>query len=347
MDKVKICLVGAGRVGWVHGLNLKNSIHGADLVAVVDKNREAAKKLSQELNVSKCFDSHEKALDWNQFDAVLITTPTFTHASITVDAATSGKHIFCEKPIATSLPEADEMIRAAKKASIKIQVGFMRRFDRGFLEAKKKIKEGIIGKPLLIKSTGRGPGLPPEWAWSTQKSAGMLAEVASHDFDALRWFAESEFKRIYVMAKNYKCPEIAETYPDFYDTAIVTAEFRDEKIGTIDMGCPVEYGYDARMEVLGEKGVIFMGDIGDQQVRFCTKKSGVVTLAFASWRDRFKEAYVEEIRHFVDIIKKDIPPSVTAEDGKKALEAVIAANKSIQINQPVDFPLPVSAIRHF
>ena len=339
MDRVRICLVGAGRVGRVHGSNLSHSVPEANLVAVVDENREAAGKLSQELNVSKCFDSYERALDWGEFDAVVITTPTFTHASITVDAATSGKHIFCEKPIATSLTEADEMIRAAKKADIKLQIGFMRRFDRGFLEAKKKIEEGIIGRLLLIKSTGRGPGLPPEWAWSTQKSAGMLAEVASHDFDALRWFAESEFKRIYVMAKNYKCPEVKERYPDFYDTAIVMAEFGDGKMGMVDMGCPVEYGYDARMEVLGEKGVIFIGDIEDEQARFCTKKSGVVTSAFASWRDRFKEAYVEEMRHFVDIIKKDTPPSVTGEDGKKALEAVIAANKSIQIGQPVDLSL--------
>jgi len=339
LDRVKICLVGAGRVGRVHGSNLRNSIHEANLVAVVDKNREVAEKLSKELNVSKCFDSHERALDWGEFDAVVITTPTFTHASIAVDAATSGKHIFCEKPVATSLPEVDEMIQAAKKAHIKLQIGFMRRFDRGFLEAKKKIEEGIIGELLLIKSTGRGPGLPPEWAWSTQKGAGMLAEVASHDFDALRWFAKAEFKRIYVIAKNYKCPEIKERYPDFYDTAIVVVEFRKGKIGTIDMGCPVEYGYDARMEVLGEKGVIFIGDIGDQRARFCTEKIGVVTSTFASWRDRFKEAYIEEIRHFVDIIKKDMPPSVTGEDGKKALEAVIAANKSIQIGQPVDLPL--------
>lgn len=338
MDRVKICLVGAGRVGRVHGSNLSHSVHEAKLVAVVDKNREAAGKLSQELNVSKCFDSHERALDWGEFDAVVITTPTFTHASIAVDAATSGKHIFCEKPIATSLPEADKMIRMAKKARIKLQIGFMRRFDRGFLEAKKKIEEGIIGKALLIKSTGRGPGLPPEWAWSTQKGVGMLAEVASHDFDALRWFAESEFKRVYAIAKNYKCPEVKEKYPDFYDTAIVVAEFREGKIGIVDMGCPVEYGYDAKMEVLGEKGVIFIGDIEDQGTRLCTKKSGVVTSTFASWRDRFKDAYIEEIRHFVDIIKKDLSPAVTGEDGKKALEAVIAANKSIQIGQPVDLP---------
>ncbi|MFQ6065745.1 MAG: Gfo/Idh/MocA family oxidoreductase [bacterium] len=339
MDRVKICLMGAGRVGRVHGSNLSHSIREANLVAVVDKNQEAAEKLSQELNVSKYFDSHERALDWGEFDAVVITTPTFTHASIAVDAATSGKHVFCEKPVATSLREADEMIRATEKAHVKLQIGFMRRFDRDFLEAKKRIEEGIIGKALLIKSTGRGPGLPPEWAWSTQKGAGMLAEVASHDFDALRWFAESEFKRIYVIAKNYKSPEIRKKYPDFYDTAIVMVEFWDGKMGMVDMGCPVEYGYDARMEVLGERGVVFIGDVKGQQARFCTEKSGVIASTFPSWRDRFKEAYVEEMRHFVDIILKDISPLVTGEDGKKALEAVIAANKSIQIGQPVNFSL--------
>jgi len=339
MEKLRICLIGAGRVGKVHTLSLKNNIPDAELVAVVDKDEEAARRLAKEFELKIHFKDYEKALDWGKFDAIIITTPTFTHKTIAVSAAKAEKHIFCEKPMALNLEETDSMIQEAKRAKVKLQIGFMRRFDRGFLEAKKKVKQGALGEPLLIKSIGRGPGLPPEWAWDIKKSNGMLAEVGSHDFDTLRWFAESEFEKIYAFAGNYKCPQIKKKYPDFYDHAVVTVQFRNSGLGILDIGCPVGYGYDARMEVLGTEGVIFVGEIEDNQVTVCTKGSGAVSSIYNSWRNRFKDAYIDELRHFVDVIKRDEEPFVTGEDGKKVVEAVAAANKSIQIGQAVSLPL--------
>lgn len=339
MEKLRICLIGAGRVGKVHTLSLKNNIPEVELVAVVDKEEEAARRLAKEFEVKMCFKDYKEALDWGKFEAIIIITPTFTHKAITVSAAKAGKHIFCEKPMALNLEEADSMIQEAKRAKVKLQIGFMRRFDRSFLEAKKKVKQGAVGEPLLIKSIGRGPGLPPEWAWDIEKSSGMLAEVGSHDFDALRWFAESEFEKIHAFAGNYKCPQIKKKYPDFYDHAVVTVQFRNSKLGIIDIGCPVGYGYDARMEVLGTEGVMFVGGIRNNEVTICSKAGGAVSSIYNSWRNRFKDAYIDELRHFVDVIKRDGQPLVTGKDGKKVVEAVMAANKSIQTGQPVSFPL--------
>ena len=339
MEKLRISLIGAGRVGKVHALSLKNNIPEAELVAVVDKDEEAAKRLAKEFELKMYFKDYREALNWGKFDAIIITTPTFTHKAIAVDAARVKKHIFCEKPMALNLKEADSMIQEAKGTKVKLQVGFMRRFDRGFLAAKEKVKEGSMGEPLLIKSIGRGPGLPPEWAWDIKKSSGMLAEVGSHDFDTLRWFAESEFDKIYAFAENYKCPQVKKKYLDFYDHAVVIARFQNGKLGMLDVGCPVSYGYDARMEVLGTEGVIFAGGIKDNQVTVCTKSSGAVSSIYNSWRDRFKDAYIDELRHFVGVIKRDEEPLVTGEDGKKVVEAVAAANKSIQIGQAVSLPL--------
>jgi len=331
--------MGAGRVGKVHALGLKNNIPEAELVAVVDKDEEAAKKLAKEFELKMYFKDYREALDWGKFDAIIITTPTFTHKAITVNAAKAEKHIFCEKPMTLTLKEADSMIQETKRAKVKLQVGFMRRFDRGFLAAKEKVKEGAIGEPLLIKSTGRGPELPPEWAWDIKKSSGMLAEVGSHDFDTLRWFVEGEFEKIDAFAGNYKCSQIKERYPDFYDHAVVIAQFQNGRLGMLDVGCPVGYGYDARMELLGTKGVIFVGKIKDNQVMVCTKGSGAVSSIYNSWKSRFKDAYIDELRHFIDVIKRDEEPFVTGEDGKKVVEAVAAANKSIQIGQAVSLPL--------
>lgn len=128
-------------------------------------------------------------------------------------------------------------------------------------------------------------------------------------------------------------------YSDFYDHAVVVARFQNGKLGILDIGCPVDYGYDARVEVLGTKGVMFVGGINDNQVMVCTKGSGAVSSIYNSWRSRFKDAYIDELRHFVDVIKRDEEPLVSGEDGKKVVGAVAAANKSIQIGQPVSLPL--------
>ena len=335
MEKIRICLIGAGRVGKVHALSLKNNIPEAELVAVVEKDEEVVQRFTKEFGLKKSFKDHRDALEWGEFDAIIITTPTFTHKMITVDAAHAKKHIFCEKPMALNVEEADEMVQEVEKAKVKLQIGFMRRFDRGFLAAKQKVERGLIGEPVLIKSTTRGPGLPPEWARDVSKSGGMLAEVGSHDFDTLKWFAESKFKEIFAFATNYKCYELKKKYPDFYDHAIIIARFQNERLGMIDIGCPVDYGYDARTEILGTNGVIFVGTVEDNELVVCTKNGGAASPLHSSWRNRFKEAYIDELKYFVSIVKGDGEPLVSGKDGKEIVEAVVAANKSIQTGHSV------------
>ena len=337
--RVGICLVGVGRAGAVHGKNYSGCIIGAKVVAVVDAVPEAAAKAAEEYGAENWYTDHKEALKQKDVDAVVISTPTFTHAKITIDAAEAGKHVFCEKPMTLTLREADEMIAAARKACVKLQMGFMRRFDAEFQVAKQKIEEGIIGKPSIIKSTGRGPGMPPPWACDPKTAIGMLAEVNSHDFDSVRWLMGSDIKRVYAEVEAIAVPELKDKYPDFYDNAVVTLRFANGSLGLIDSGCPVKYGYDARVEVLGTEGVMLIGELKYQAVVICKKETGVYTSTFPSWRDRFKEAYLEEDKHFIDCIINDKNPLVSGEDGRTALEAVLAATKSFKEGKPVTLPL--------
>jgi len=330
MGKVRICLIGAGRVAKVHGFNLKVHIPSSEVVAVVDNQLSIARKLAEELGVARVFKDYQKALYWDKFDAVVVTTPTFTHHPIVVDAAQAEKHVFCEKPITLNLKEADSMIEECQKNGVKLQIGFMRKFDPEFILAKKKVEQGVIGELLLIKSTGRGPGLPPEWAWDIQKSGGMLAEVASHDFDALMWFAQSRLETVEAIAANYRCPDLKIKYPRFYDTAVVLGTFYNGKMGVIDMSCPVGYGYDARVELLGSEGVMFVGDVRGKNLSWSTRDKGMNLLQYLSWRERFKEGYIAELQHFINSIIKNTSPLVSGEDGRRSLAAVIASNYSIQ-----------------
>ena len=157
----------------------------------------------------------------------------------------------------------------------------MRRFDKNFLRAKKLIEDGAIGTPILIKSVGRGPGLPPEWYADLNKSNGLLAEVNSHDFDSIRWLIGSNFKQVYALADNFKLSQYKEKYPDFYDTAAVILKFENGVLGMVDGCCPATYGYDVRVEILGTEGMLQIGS-------------------------KFKDAYEEGARHFVNCILTNV-----------------------------------------
>lgn len=340
-DRVRICLIGCGRAGMVHGYNLKTCIPHAQLVTVADVDPLQAQGGAKELGVEHYFSSFAEALNVVEFDAVVITTPTFTHASLIIAAAQAGKHVFSEKPLCVTLEEADRIEAAIKQNQVKFQIGFMRRFDESYLRAKQLLDEGVIGEPILVKSVGRGPGLPPVWYADVNKSNGLLAEVNSHDFDAMRWLMGREFKQVFALAGNFKCSEYKTRYPEFYDTVVVSLQFEDGRLGMLDGCCPATYGYDARMEILGTEGLIMIDTRHPYSVVVWDRESRLLRDGNRSWRTLFYEAYKAELSHFVNCILNDQTPRVGLEDGRKALEAVLAANLSIRTAQPVE----LSAIR--
>jgi predicted dehydrogenase len=335
MDKLKLCLIGAGRAGMVHARNYAFEISNTKIVAVVDANKKVAEEAAKELNASNFFIEFEEALAGVEFDAVCIGAPTFVHAETVIRAADAGKHIFCEKPLSTTLKEAEQMEKAIKRNNVKFQIGFMRRFDQNFLKAKKIIDQGEIGNPILVKSVGRGPGLPPQWYCDVKRSNGLLAEVNSHDFDSLRWLSGSDYEQVYALADNFKCPQYKEEYPDFYDTAAVSLRFKNGVLGLIDGCCPATYGYDARMEILGTEGMLQIGSQQAYSVLVWNNKSQLIKEGNKSWRILFKDAYLEEDKYFANCILNNEEPKVSIEDGKKAIEIVIAVNKSIETGQPI------------
>ncbi len=336
MDTLRFCLVGAGRAGMVHAVNVSRNIKNAQLTAIVDSNREVLEDRKRELGVEHIFTDLNEALSKDLFDAVIIVTPTFAHKDIAVQCARVKKHVFCEKPMAVHVDDAREMIDAAKENGVKLQVGFMRRFDPSFIHAKRVIDSGEMGEVMIIKSVGRGPGLPPPWTYDVSESNGLLGEVNSHDFDSTRWFAGSEYKRIYVEAINRKVQKLKKDYPDFYDNAVCTLRFENDVIGTIDGTCPADYGYDGRTEIVMTKGLISIGETRGEAFFTCNTDGVIKESAFKSWRNRFRDAYLEEMKSFTTSVLEDKQTLVTGEDGLAAVEAVVVANKSIRKGAPVE-----------
>ena len=328
MSRLRVTLVGAGRAGALHAANLADYAARAEIVAVVDERREAAETLGPAVGL-------DEALE--RCDAVVISTPTFTHRDLVVRTAEAGKHVFCEKPMALTMAECDEMIDAAERAGVVLQIGFMRRFQPEFVEARRRIEAGDMGEPMVIKSLTRGPGLPPRWAWDLERSNGMLAEVNSHDFDSVRWLVGSEIERVYAEVANHKGSSRSVDAEGFYDNAVVSLRFTSGAIGTIDGTCPADYGYDARVEIVCSEGLLVVGDLrGQALVEVRDRDVGTVTPLHRTWPDRFREAYRAEIRSFVDSALAGGEPVVSGADGRAAVAAVLAANRSWQESRPVD-----------
>ena len=334
-EKIGICVIGAGRAGLIHARNFAASISGSQLLAVADPGVEALDRAHSEFPEAKTFSDYRQALDCPGIVGVVVASPTLFHKDIVLAAARAGKHILCEKPMGIKVGECQKMIAATQENSVLFQMGFMRRFDESFLAAKEAIDCGRIGQVVCVKSLTHGPSVPKPWQYDIRASNGPLAEVNSHDIDTLRWFTSSEFKEVYAIAGNYRCPQAKTDFPDFYDNVLMTASFTNGMQGFIGGAVSVRYGYDARVEVLGTEGVLFVGELPANSLAVCSHKTGITRSITKSWRNLFAQAYLREDAHFVDCIREQKNPCVSGIDGMMAVKVVNAGNQSIAEGRPV------------
>lgn len=330
-----IALIGTGRAGLIHGRNYAGRVDGARLVAVADANEESVRHAAAEFGLETWHTDYRALLDEPEVDAVVIVTPTSIHRDVAVAAAEAGKHIFCEKPMAMNTAECDEINRAAEAAGVVLQIGFMRRFDRNFVEAKEAVDRGEIGDVVMVRTLTHGPSTPQPWMYDIQQSNGPLAEINSHDIDTVRWFTESEYHHLYAMAGNFRCPEAREQYPDFYDNVVMTGTMENGMQGVVEGAAAVRYGYDSRAEILGTEGILFVGDLADTNVVVSNRQQEMRRNTVKSWRGLFREAYHAEAQGFVEAVRNGTAPRVTGHDGRAAVEVVVAGNQSIVEKRPV------------
>jgi len=331
---INVAVIGSGRAGMIHARNFARAVPGARLVALCDSVRESAEAGVAELGMGAVFTDYHALLDDPAIDAVVVVTPTEFHRGIVVDAARAGKHILCEKPMAIDVADCRLMNEAVERAGVKLQLGFMRRFDDSFRFAKERVDGGEIGDVVLVKSLTHGPSKPQPWMLDIARSNGPLAEVSSHDIDALHWYSDSYMDEVYAIAGNFRTPAAAAEYPEFYDNVALICRFQNGRQGMLDGAQWVEYGYDSRVEILGTKGIIQVGTMSNHSV--VTYSGGNSrTPTVETWRRLFSDAYRNEACAFVGAIRHDTTPEVTGQDGLEAVRAVKAGNLSITEKRPV------------
>ncbi len=333
MRKLGVGVLGVGEMGRRHAENIRRLVPGARLVAVADVAATRAKEVAARLEIEHSFGSFEDMLAHKDIDCVVIAAPDKFHAQAIRTAAAAQKHIFSEKPLALSLADARAALDAVAQAGVHLQVGFMRRYDPAYAAAMKRIEAGEIGEPVIFKSIGRDKDAPPISAYQSKLNGMLLYNNTIHDFDLARWLMQDEVTEAHTYATVAIRPEVAQ-YGDIV-ASVVNLKYRRGAIGNIESFVQSTYGYDIRTEIVGSAGSILVGSIQQTVAIFLTKNGWTQTLA-DHFLTRFTDAYVAEVRDFVDNMLNDRPPRVTGDDGLRALEIAVAAENSYREGKSCD-----------
>jgi len=322
--KLGVGIIGAGRIGRVHAETLAFRMPEADLITIADPDVTAASEVAVLCGNPRVVSDPEEIFANRSIDAVLICSPTATHAEFVMQAARAGKHIFCEKPIDHSLSKIDQALREVSKAEVKFQVGFNRRFDANFARVRSAIEHNQIGTPYLLHIISRDPGPPPISYIRT--SGGIFLDMTIHDFDMARFLIGDEVESVYTAGTVRVDPQIGEAGD--LDTALIVLQFKNGVIGTIDNCRQAVYGYDQRVEILGSKGAISTENCYPNQAILSTSSAVQRDLPLNFFMDRYTQSFASEMGSFVNAVLHDDPIAVNGNDGRIAVVMALAARKS-------------------
>jgi scyllo-inositol 2-dehydrogenase (NAD+) len=325
MKKLGVGILGVGDMGKCHAQNILRFVPEARLEAIADPDSGRLKAVADELGLEHTFPSLEDMLEHKGIDCVLIAAPDKFHATAVGLAASAGKHILCEKPLAISLEDGHRALAAVQKSGVHLQIGFMRRYDPGYVAAQQRLEAGEIGEPVLFKSLGRDREAPPIAAYQAKLNGMLLYNNTIHDFDLGRWLMQDEVTEVQTFATVAIRPEVAQ-YGDVV-ASVVNLKYRCGAIGNVESFVQANYAYDVRTEIVGSKGSILVGSLLQTPVLFLTRNSGVQNLP-DHFLTRFASAYVAEVKDFIQNVAQDRPPRVSGEDGLRALAIAVAAERS-------------------
>jgi len=329
-EPLPIGVLGLGRMGQIHARHLA-ALPEVHLVAVASRRPEAAREMAVRYN-ARPYTDYDDFLADRELRAVVIASATHEHANHIKAAAVAGLAIFCEKPIALRLEDTDEALSVVAKAGVPLQVGYMRRFDPAFVEAKRRIEAGAIGRPITFKGISRDPQLPTAEAEESLSRGNLFIDLGVHDFDMARWLMQQEVRQVHAVGGALVYRRLADA--GGVDNGLVSIVFADGTLGGVELSRNAAYGYDVRAEVLGSEGALIIGGLQQTPLLVLTP-AGVTHDVFPWFPERFADAYLAEILHFVQCVRADGSPSPDGRDDRAALQVALAATESLKTGGPV------------
>ncbi len=335
MKKLKIGIVGLGRLGKVHAANIAYKISNAELTAacsIVPAELEYAKA---ELGVTDVYTDYKEMLAKADIDAVVIVTTSSEHCWQIEAALDAGKHVFSEKPLGVDVAQCKQAEAAVERHPDRtFMLGFMRRYDASYAYAKKKIDAGEIGTPYLVKATGIDPEAAVQGAIRFAKtSGGIFLDMAIHDIDLMRWFLGSEATEVYAMGATFKHPEFKEAGDD--ETGVAVYKFENGAMGITHVGRTAPHGYHVETEIVGTEGTIRISAVPEKNLARLYNANGVCTECVQGFPERFADAYLAELEEFVSCALEGRQPGVSVYDGTKSTLIGYATTESWKTGKAV------------
>ena len=330
MNKIKIAVAGLGRIGKIHLNNLCRNFSEIKVVAVMDL-MDNSKETADEYNIPLFLKNFDSLLSIPELDAVVICSPTDTHADYVVKAARAGKHIFCEKPLDLSLEKVKEVLTIVEESKVKLMLGFNRRFDPEFRKIRELVINGTIGDPQILKITSRDPGPPP--ISYIKVSGGIFLDMTIHDFDMARYISGKEVREVFAAGAVKVDKAIGEAGD--IDTAVITLVFEDNTMAVIDNSRKAAYGYDQRLEVFGSKGMALADNNFPNSHKLYSEKGVSGDLPLHFFLERYQESYNNEMHDFINALNTGGEMPVGGIDGLMSIIIGLAARKSVEENRPV------------
>jgi len=335
MEDFGIGLVGAGGMGKSLVLEA-NQIEGVKVVFVSDLDEDRARSLAEEVNASYTLDYHRLLCD-DRIHAVFVASPPFLHATISIDAMNSGKHVFCEKPMATTLKDCDAMIKTAEQNQVNLGVGLVCRFHATHSKVREIVVSEQLGKPISmhvhrIGGPWQGGSYHTDWRMQREKCGGFLMEVNAHEIDFMRWTC-GEIKKVYAAGGTYIQHEA-----DYADLVVASLNFENGAVGLLHSGqVSAIGGYGGRVDC--EKGSISFPQIwgGDSKIQIKRFDGSGEDIPISSIQ--VESPVRAEIRAFIDATIDGVTPPVAGADGRAATEIALAAYRSIETGDPVNLPM--------
>ena len=330
-SRINLGLIGTGRIGRLHAEHLRFRLPGADLRVVTDLDRASAQTCADRCGIPRVAADYREILADPEIQAVVVCSPTDTHADIIEAAAAAGKHVFCEKPIEVDLNRIDQVISAVEHAGVLLQIGFNRRFDANFQRIRKAVAGGEIGTPHQLRITSRDPAPPP--VEYIRQSGGIFLDMTIHDFDMARFLIGSEVEEVYATGGVRIDPAIGEAGD--LDTVTILLKFADGTVGIIENSRRAVYGYDQRVEVFGSQGSIQAGNNFPNTCQIAGASNVSCDLPLNFFMDRYTQSYLEEMTQFLAAIAANGPSPVSGVDARVPVVMARAARRSVEENRPV------------
>ena len=328
--KLRIGMVGLGRLGKRHAENLSLKVGGAVVAAACSLVPEELDWARKELGIEALYDDYGKMIAEAGLDAVFIASSSSAHAAQIIQGLERGLHVFCEKPMGVSVRECLAVEKAvALRPDLTFMVGFVRRFDPSYRYAKKLIDEGAIGKPFLVRSqTVDLDEYAPFQVKFVPTSGGIFLDMNVHDIDLARWYLGDEVMSVYAIGGSYVHPEF-ETVGDA-DNACALLQFRTGRMAVISVSRTAFHGHDTHTEITGSEGIIKIGMTPAKNRVELFDRGGARVECVKDFYERFAEGFLAEAGHFVESALEGKDPGMVAHDGTAATEVGFALTRSFK-----------------